>query len=305
MREISIDMQARLDGRATFMCRCWLVERRDGTRFGFTDHDRDLTFDGLAFLAGSGMDASVIEVSTGLSVDNAQAVGALSGDSLEEADILAGKFDGATVRHWLVDWQDTALNILLFRGFLGEIRRGKTAFEVELRGIAEELNQPLGRSYLRVCDRIFGDDKCGIDVENPLVSKLVSVTGITAARQVVFDDLSGFPAGFFVNGSIRWANGAVSLIKTDRVVSGDRVLELWEEVRWEVSNGDMGRVIAGCDKRAASCAGKFDNFLNFRGFPHMPGEDWVTSYPKRGEKHDGGKLTGIFDSPLLDGLFDA
>jgi uncharacterized phage protein (TIGR02218 family) len=36
---------------------------------------------------------------------------------------------------------------------------------------------------------------------------------------------------------------------------------------------------AGCDKRAETCRLKFANFLNFRGFPHVPGEDWLASYP--------------------------
>ena len=74
MRNVSDALQARLDSGATTMCRCWLVVRRDGIRFGFTDHDRDLSLDGDVFRAGSGLDASVLEASTGLSVDNAQAV---------------------------------------------------------------------------------------------------------------------------------------------------------------------------------------------------------------------------------------
>jgi uncharacterized phage protein (TIGR02218 family) len=48
--------------------------------------------------------------------------------------------------------------------------------------------------------------------------------------------------------------------------------------------------VAGCDKRAETCRAKFGNFLNFRGFPHIPGEDWVTAYPKDGVIHDGTSL---------------
>jgi hypothetical protein len=36
---------------------------------------------------------------------------------------------------------------------------------------------------------------------------------------------------------------------------------------------------------------KFDNIANFRGFPHMPGNDVVTSYPAQGDANmDGGSL---------------
>ncbi len=284
MRGVSGELQARLDTGATTMCRCWLIVRRDGVRFGFTDHDRDLVIDGDVFKAGSGLDASVLEAMSGLSVDNGQAVGALSDTGLTEADIMAGRYDGAEVWQWLVDWSSPKLKVLLFRGFLGEIRRGTGAFEAELRGITEALNQPLGRMYLRECDRIFGDAKCGVDVDDPTYSADVTVLETSGRREFTFDGLSGFQDGWFANGMIRWTSGAVSLVKADT----GGVLEVWEEV--EVAVGDEARVIAGCDKQASSCRVKFGNFLNFRGFPHIPGEDWVTAYPASGETHDGGSL---------------
>jgi len=167
MRGVDPGFQARLDTRATYMCRCWLVSRRDGTELGFTDHDRDLSFDGHGFKAGSGMDARALQSATGLAVDNAEAVGALSAASLSEADILAGKYDGAEIRLWLVDWENPDLRLLLFRGSLGDIQRNGNAFEAELRGLTEALNQPIGRAYVKTCDRDLGDAKCGFDLATP------------------------------------------------------------------------------------------------------------------------------------------
>jgi uncharacterized phage protein (TIGR02218 family) len=46
--------------------------------------------------------------------------------------------------------------------------------------------------------------------------------------------------------------------------------------------------VAGCNRSASACRNKFSNFLNFRGFPHVPGEDWLTSYPSRALRRDGG-----------------
>lgn len=293
MRGVSAELQARLETGTTFMCRCWLLKRRDGTEFGFTDHDQDLSFDNIEFKAGSGLDTSVMEASTGLSVDNGQAVGALSDVGLTEAEIMGGKYDGAEVWQWQVDWQKSELRILLFRGFLGEIRRGKAAFEAELRGIAEVLNQPLGRSYLRECDRVLGDAKCRVDTDDPAFSAEVSVLDMTADREFSFSGLGGFPDGWFADGVIRWTSGAnagaLSLIKLD---NGGGLLETAEEIRLDVQIGDTAQVIAGCDKRGEMCRVKFDNFMNFRGFPHMPGEDWVTAHPASGEAHDGGSLVG-------------
>ena len=144
MRAIDPELQARLDGGATRICRCWLVSRRDGEEMGFTDHDEDLAFGGVVYRASSGMDATALQSATGLSVDNAQAVGALTSAAISEEDIRAGKYDGAEIRQWLVDWERPELRVLMFRGSLGEIRRSDGAFEVELRGLAEALNAPVG-----------------------------------------------------------------------------------------------------------------------------------------------------------------
>ena len=45
---------------------------------------------------------------------------------------------------------------------------------------------------------------------------------------------------------------------------------------------------AECDKRWATCVGMFGNGANFRGFPDIPGDDFLTIYPSEGGRHDGG-----------------
>ncbi|MCB1366829.1 MAG: DUF2163 domain-containing protein, partial [Rhodobacteraceae bacterium] len=129
MRAVDPGLAAHLEGGATTLCRCWRLQRRDGRVMGFTDHDRDLEFDGALFRASTGVNTATVETSTGLSVDNSQAVGVLNDLGLEEADIRAGRFDGAEVAIWLVNWRDPDQRILQFRGSLGEIRRSGGVFE--------------------------------------------------------------------------------------------------------------------------------------------------------------------------------
>jgi uncharacterized phage protein (TIGR02218 family) len=59
-----------------------------------------------------------------------------------------------------------------------------------------------------------------------------------------------------------------------------------------VAVGDAFTVSAGCDKQFSTCRTKFDNALNFRGFPYMPGNDAVVSYPTSGQPLDGGSRYG-------------
>lgn len=291
MREIDPELQALLDGGATTLCRCWLVQRSDGVALGFTDHDADLAFGGHVFRAGSGLDAGALKTATGLSVDNASVVGALSDAGVTESDVRAGRFDAAEVRQWLVNWAVPAQRVLLFRGTFGEITRTDGGFEVELRGLAEALNTPLGRNLLKRCDARLGDPRCGVSLSDPAYSALVTVEqcvgmGFRISGAEAFDE------GWFIGGGLVWLDGEKAglpgRIRSDAAAAAGRVLELWEEPAFAVVAGDRARLTAGCDKRAETCRKKFGNFLNFRGFPHIPGEDWVTAYPKDGEEHDGG-----------------
>jgi len=292
--EISTEFQALLDSGATTICRCWHLLRKDGVSFGFTDHDRDLEFGGQLYMAGSGMDASALESSTGLSVDNGQAVGALSAVGLQDADILAGKFDRAEVIQWLVNWDDVTVREKVFRGTLGEIRRGPTAFEVELRSLAEGLNKPLGRGYVPGCDAVLGDMRCGVDLDAEGRKATVSVLSKVNARRILVEAQPSADAGWFANGHMRWVSGAnagvTSIIKVDAARADARDLELWEELRAPVEVGDVAEIVVGCDKRSETCAAKFGNFVNFRGFPTIPGEDWVTDFPRADGTNNGGSL---------------
>lgn len=291
MKTIDPELQARLDTGATTLCRCWLVTRADGTTLGFTNHDGDISFDGHVFAAGTGLDAGAIESSTGLSVDNTQAIGALSSAGLSRDDIIAGLYDGAVVAQWLVDWSDTDLRLLLFRGTLGEIQRGTTTFSAEIRGVSEALNRPVGRSYMYECDRVLGDAKCGFDLTTPGYSLSAPVVATAERRKINLEGIAGFGAGWFENGRVTWTSGAnvgaFGVVKIDAPNGANRSIEFFQEMPFDIGIGDEVMITAGCDKRPDTCKLKFLNFENFRGFPHMPGEDWSSTYPSQGDVHNG------------------
>ncbi len=282
----------RLAAGDTTTCRAWGLERRDGLRLGFTDHDRDLAFEGWVFRADTGLSAGALMQTTGLAIDNVEAVGALSDESLREADIAAGRYDGAAVTCWLVDWSEVGRRMVLFRGTLGEVTRGAGGFRADLRGLAEELNQPRGRVYQRLCPAVLGGPDCGVDLGDAANSAEVAVEAVDGHRRFRFSSLDTFEEGWFARGRLRVLSGAaaglVGQIRSDRFGGGVRILDLWQELRAEVVAGDAVRVEAGCDKSLATCRDKFDNVLNFRGFPYIPGDDWITAYPQRTGANDGG-----------------
>jgi uncharacterized phage protein (TIGR02218 family) len=272
------------------------VTRRDGAVFGFTDHDRDLAFEGILFRAGTGLSAKALSQTTGLSVDNAEAVGALTDAAVTEADLAAGRFDGAAVRAWLVNWADPDERALEFRGVLGEVVRAGGAFRAELRGLSEMLGQPQGRVFQRSCSAILGDAACGVDLAQPGYRAERAVEAVEEARVFRWAAFAGYDDRWFERGRFTVLTGAaaglVGVVKGDRLSGGGRTVELWEALRAPVAAGDRVRLEAGCDRRPETCRLKFLNFLNFRGFPHIPGEDWLAAYPVSGGVNDGGSLLG-------------
>lgn len=285
-------LYAHLESGATTVCRAWTVRRTDDVVMGFTDHDQDLTVDGVLCRADTGMTARALQQTTGLSVDNSEAAGALSDASIREADLLAGRFDGAEVRSYLVNWSAPGDWIEQFRGTFGEIMRAGGAFRAELRGLTEALNRPQGFAYLQNCSAILGDERCGFDTSLPGYFHEGTVETVEDARMFTFTAFAGFDDRWFEHGRFEILSGAaaglVGSIKNDRQLTPGRQIELWQSLGAEVLPGDGFRMIAGCDKTAATCRAKFTNFLNYRGFPHIPGEDWLASYPVADRPGTGG-----------------
>lgn len=286
------DLAAHLATGVTTLCRCWLLERTDGVVMGFTDHDMALSFDNHRFAAADGLSARAFDQTTGLAVDNSEAAGVLSGDSVTEADIAAGRYDGARVTAWLVNWNDPAQRTLRFRGSLGEITRAGGGFRAELRGLTEALNQPQGRVYQAPCPAVLGDADCRVDLTVPRLMAERAVTAAIDGATLVVSPAGDDADGWFERGVMRVLSGAsagrIAVVKFDRLGGDARRVTLWESLRGGLAAGDMVRLTAGCDRRFETCDEKFGNTINFRGFPHLPGEDWLMAYPRSGDVNDGG-----------------
>lgn len=291
---VSEALAAHLATGTTTLCRCWAVARRDGVTLGFTDHDNDLVFGGVLFRADSGLTGQALQQTTGLSVDNGEAMGALRSDSVTEADLVAGRYDAAEVRAWLVNWADVAQRHLLFRGTIGEVQTGGGGFRAELRGLTEALGQPTGRVYQRHCNARLGDGSCGVNLSDPAFAAEAVVIDAMGGQVLHLSGLAAFGGDWFARGQLDVLDGAAvglsAMVKSDVLVGAERVIGLWQELRVPLVPGDRVRVRAGCDKRAETCKGKFSNFAQFRGFPHIPGEDWLMAVPRPGGSNGGGSL---------------
>ncbi len=285
MKELPAGLQAHLDSGATTLCWCWRLTRRDGTKLGFTDHDRNVVFDGTAFEAAAGFTATEMRDSVGLSVDNLEVSSALTSDRLGEADLAAGLYDDARVEIFRVNWAAPEQRVLMRSGSLGEVRRSGGAFTAEVRGLAHYLQQPKGRLFQFTCDADLGDARCKIDLEDPANRGEGTIVEVLSERRFTASGIDAYADDWFTRGLLRFTSGAANgqAIEVKTHIKSDAVtFELWAAVRAPLSVGQTFVVTAGCDKHLDTCTGKFANAVNFRGFPHMPGNDFVTMFARSG-----------------------
>jgi uncharacterized phage protein (TIGR02218 family) len=286
VKQLPAGLQAHLDSGATTLCWCWRLTRRDGGRLGFTDHDRNLTFDGTTFEAAAGFAASEMRDSIGLSVDNLEVSSALSSERLSEADLTGGIYDDARVEIFRVNWAALDQRVLMRSGSLGEVRRAGLEFTAEVRGLAHYLQQPKGRLYQFTCDADLGDARCGIALGDPLYRGEGTILAAASTRGFTASGLDAFADDWFTRGLVTFTSGAAEgqavEVKSHIKSAGVVTLELWAPARGPLTPGQTFVVTAGCDKHFGTCKAKFANTANFRGFPHMPGNDFITKFARRG-----------------------
>ena len=266
-----------LTGEVTTVATCWKVTRVDGQVFAFTDHNANLTVSGIVYAAATGYTRSAIQTSAALNVDNLELEGAFNSAGITEADLRAGLWDYATVEIFQVNWANIGQGTLKLRkGQLGEVRAGRTAFQTELRGLVQQLQQSVGRLYGPACDADLGDTRCGVTLASYTVTG--SITSVTSNR-VFLDTARTQALGYFDYGKITFTsglnNGLSMEVKT--WVLSTKMISLQLPMPYTVVAGDTYSMSAGCDKRFATCKATFNNVNNFRGFPHVPGLDQMAS----------------------------
>lgn len=291
MRTLDTGFAAHIAQGETTLCHCWRLVRSDGVVLGFTDHDRVLAFDGVGFAPTFGADGGEVPARLGAQVETSEVLGVLSAEAISEDDILLGRYDRAVVETWRVNWADPSQRLLLRTDAIGEITREDGIFRAELRSAQQGLNATHGRIYQGLCDAGLGDAKCGVNLDDPSFRGFATVTAIDDPFRVVVDGLAGFAAEWFAFGQALWTDGRRDGL-SDGIVSHSRlggadVLGFSARVGDWVVPGDTLSVTAGCDRRFATCKAKFANAVNFRGFPHIPGSDYVLRHPRNGDPMDG------------------
>lgn len=285
----SAGLASHLEASSTTLATLWLVTRSDASVFAFTDHDADIEFDSVTYIARYGFQPSALQQGAGLAVSNAEVKTVFYASGMTEDDLRSGVWDHADVRVRLINWTDTAQGVLkIMRGRLGEVRFDGLRFTAELRGMADPLNRAVGEIVGPGCNAALGDARCGKSLTDYTTTG--EVTAVTDNRE--FDtDLSGAtvrltptttgapPDDYFNAGKITWSTGSNSgrsMEVKSSLATGEVVLQL--QMVADIQPGDTFTIVAGCIKSRAFCAERFGNVVNFRGFPDLPGLDKMLRY---------------------------
>lgn len=279
MNIIPIALAAHYDQGTTTLATCWKATLANGTVYGFTSTDRDITFEGVLYEAATGFTPSAIVGNANLAVDNMEVAGCIDSETMTEADLFAGLWDYATIEIFEVNYADLTQGARkLSKGTLGEVSLGRNSFVAELRGMAQRMQQVTSSLYTPTCRaELFsttGQWRCNLDRATFTVTG--AITAVTD-RQNFTDTARAEAADWFKHGKITWTGGDNAGLSMEIKAFSAGAFQLHLPMPYDIQIGDTYSMEPGCNKigRTGDCKIKFNNYINFRGEEDVPGADAI------------------------------
>ncbi len=263
----------------TTQCWLWRLERGDGVTLGFTSHDRVLFIDNLTYYPSPGILPTSIMLEDGLEAGGLEIEGALSSDAITRDDLVAGRWEGARISIYRTSWELPVLNQPIIIATLGAISMAGNGFSAELFGLQKQLEKGIVPATSPTCRAQFCGADCALNRRRfEHSATVINGTG----GQLLVTMSPDAPIGSLNYGTLRWLTGANSGASQAIIIHNGNNLTLLDPPEHPATAGDILLLIQGCDKNIATCATRFANARNFRGEPHLPGNDLLSRYPGAG-----------------------
>jgi uncharacterized phage protein (TIGR02218 family) len=274
VKNISNALLAHLQGSTLSVATIWKVTLTNSTVLGFTDHDQDISYSGLVYSASTGYTRSNVQTTETLGVNNLEVQGLLVSPAITEDAMLAGVWDFAKVEVSIINWADTTMGVLqLPTGFIGQITKKRNNFIAELRGLTQLPQQQIGEVYTPSCRADLGDSRCTVNLVPLTVTGSISAV---SSNQVLIDAGRTEANGYFDHGLLTFTSGLNNGLQMEVKTYVTGQITLATPMYYAVSVGDTYSMYPGCDKQRPTCVTKFNNIINFRGEPDLPGIDRLT-----------------------------
>jgi len=263
------------------------VVRPDGRVFAYTSAQQPVRINGQVY-ERSGLNLSDVVTNMDMSVGNMD-LNTIDPDGIiSRADVFGGLWKNASFVIFEYNRADPegGQNPLV-AGVFGDVTFQRGIVTIELRDLMQYLQQPVGEAASKNCRNRLGDERCQVDLD--LFTVTGTVTHVTS-NQVFRDSARTEAEDWFGDGEGEFTSGTKAGFKFKvKAYAADGTFTLMLPVWIAVEVGDEYRVVAGCRKRhdrtlqnlagASDCLDKFDNVRRFRGEPHAPGVDKITSEP--------------------------
>lgn len=292
---IPLRLQAASQNSSQQLVRLWTITRTDGVVVRFTDHDVDVNFGGDTYSPAGGFDASATEHQHELAATNKEYRGVvLENEAIQFEDLQAGRYSGASITEEVVDWTRSPATVALakYEYVVDRVQWNGERFDAEVGDTRLRLRQKIGRSYTKACDvEALGDSRCKVDLDlmelsgrsvTAIIDRYIQVeTDIPSSVLDVNGNSTTHENGWFDHGQLTWLTGnntgLSSPIARSLVADGSIILQI--PTPFEIQTGDTFDITPGCNRSLSVCRDKFNNVVNHRGFPYIPGTDAVLRTP--------------------------
>jgi uncharacterized phage protein (TIGR02218 family) len=278
MKSLDPFFQQALSAESTTIAWCWLIDRTDGVKLGFTSFDLQFTIDSVMYDPQTGFNPSAQDNEEGLQNNNSQNLeGILASDRINEQDLAAGKYFLAKITCFLVDVtnlpsslnQDPPKFVVLYSGTLGKVTSTDRTYNFEARGLDYDLEATLGELTSKFCRNEFGDSVCGVNLAPHTFTQTIA----SASNQYTITINQSFDDKFFDRGLFK-----IGDVARDIATSVGATITLFQPFPNELVVGANVSLIRGCRKTLLACA-KYGGILNNQSEPHVPLPDDAVNPP--------------------------
>ncbi len=292
MRRIPAALLDHIQQPVTTLCKLLKLTLVDGRVYGLCTLDKDIEYQGVTYKAINGFDASNIQSSAGMTVDNTEARSLLANEiapGITFAMASAGDLDNARWSLFLINWAlPTDEGMILDSGDVGQVKiTDGLVYTPELISFAMRLKQTIGQVWSRRCRATFGTEAgsqlgCGIDASGMWTD--CTVTDVNPDDQFrVFGDSANIISGMGWPARIQWTTGNNAsvnrLYQLEQYNADGGVVALFEPTPWAIEVGDEYRIRHDCAKSPNACK-SYGNFINYKGEPFIPvGDGLETQTP--------------------------
>lgn len=313
-RAISAAMLVHLAQPVTTLCTCIRLTRLDGQTFALTDLDMDITIGGQTYSTAIGYSRTAINTDSAMTVSNANFLGVFDSASLTATDLRSGLFDYASLEVMAVNWSDpTMAPIMLPGAVLGEVSAQPSGiFTAELRGITQFLANQIGELYTSACKASLGDWRCKVPLSDASWTKTGTVVTVAGDNRVFTIGDLGEPrdgnSTWWTEGTVTWTSGANNGRSMEVGSWGvlTRTIGLFMPMPspiagpTETTPGDTFRITPGCDKSRTMCNTRYNNVINIRATPDIPGNAVLLRVPSSSGANSTGGVNPFSGSPAAD-----